>query len=45
MKPKDPKNPDSPKEHSVIGVKGLTKQYSMPFNEKNLKSLYDIETW
>jgi hypothetical protein len=42
IKPKDPKNPDGPKEHAVIGVKGFTKQYSMPFNEENLKSLYDM---
>ena len=42
MKPKDPKNPDGPKEHAVIGVKDFKKQYSMPFNEKNLKSLYDM---
>jgi hypothetical protein len=37
MKQMDPKNPDSPKEHAVIGVKGFTTQYSMPFSEKNLK--------
>ena len=42
MNPKDPKNPDGPKEHAEIGVKGFTKQYSMPFNEENLKSLYDM---
>ena len=42
MKPKDPKNPDGLKEHAVIGVKAFTKQYSMPFNEENLKSLYDM---
>jgi hypothetical protein len=37
MKPKDPKNPNGPKEHGVIGVIGYSKQYDMPFNQQNLR--------
>ena len=42
MKPADPKNPNSPKEHGVIGVKDYIKQYDLPFNQQNLKTLYEM---
>ena len=42
MKPKDPKNPNGPKEHGVIGVISYSKQYDMPFNQQNLKALYKM---
>lgn len=44
MKPKDPKNPGGPKEHGVTGVNGYVKQYDLPFNQQNLKSLYKMRS-
>jgi hypothetical protein len=42
MIPKDRNNPNGPKEHGVIGVKGFKKQYDLPFTQKNLESLYKM---
>jgi hypothetical protein len=42
MKPVDKKNPNGPKEHGVIGVKGYKKYYDLPFTTKNLESLYKM---
>jgi hypothetical protein len=42
MKPLDPKKPDGPKEHGVIGVKGYKKQHDLPFNQKSLEALYKM---
>ena len=39
MIPKDRNNPNGPKEHRVIGVKGFKRQYDLPFTKKNLESL------
>lgn len=40
--PQDRNNPNGPKVYGVVGVKEHKKQYDMPFNQKNLKSLYDM---
>jgi hypothetical protein len=32
------------KEHGVIGVKGYSKQYDMPFNQQYLKALYKMRS-
>ena len=45
LKPKDPKNPDSPKERQCVeaGINELSpehKQYTLPFNAKNFEHLY-----
>jgi hypothetical protein len=42
MKPKDPKNPNGPKEHGVLGIIGRSKQYDLPFNPQDLKTLYKM---
>lgn len=45
LKPKDPKNPDSPKERTCVeaGINELNlehKQYTLPFNAKNFETLF-----
>jgi hypothetical protein len=40
--PQDRNNPNGPKVHGVIEVKGFKKQYDLPFNQKNLKMLYEM---
>ena len=42
MKPKDPKNPNGPKEQRVLGISRYSKQYDLPFNPQNLKTLYKM---
>ncbi len=42
MKPKDPKNPNGPKEYGVLGINGYNKQYDLTFNPQNLKTLYKM---
>lgn len=42
MIPQDRNNPNGPKVHGVVGLKGQKKQYDLPFNQKNLKALYDM---
>ena len=39
--PKDVNNPNGPKELGVIAVKGINKQYDLPFTQ-NLESLYKM---
>ena len=42
MKPKDPKNPNGPKGHGFLGISGCSKQYDLPFDPQNLKTLYKM---
>lgn len=42
MIPQDRNNPNGPKMHGVVGVRELKNQYDLPFNQKNLKTLYDM---
>jgi phage repressor protein C with HTH and peptisase S24 domain len=43
MIPQDRNNPNGPKVHRVVDVKELKKQYDLPFNQKYLKMLYDMQ--
>ena len=44
MRPVDKKNASGPKEYWVIGVKGFSKQYDLPFNQQNLKGVIQDAT-